>query len=394
MYLKTTSPQFLKYGTVTDKPSAYPVHVESFEGKDLGDFLIYDEKVWISLLEGIALLIIYENGEFYQFVIHRSPIINPGVAFTIVSLTQGSLVELSYQSHSDMKYDKIPIPGTQIYEPIRSHFEITNIYAYYYNVKGKDYSFSGESHYYWELTYVDTGEIEMVIDGEHHTLESQNMVLFLPGQFHRQYIKGNNASSYLTIMFDMNVEARFFQHLKNRVVVCNKELYDLAKKFIQQTTLLEQGSLLYAQDSILLTLKELMINLLQVDEEKEESNKVINLIQSQFENELLNEINNYIQKKIYEPISIVDLCNHFSVSRSTLQSLFKKYLNEPPKKYINDLKMAHAQRLILEGKHTITEVSLKLGFNSIHYFSRKFKSHYGMSPSEYLQSVYHINEGI
>ena len=132
--------------------------------------------------------------------------------------------------------------------------------------------------------------------------------------------------------------------------------------------------------------------MIRIDENKEVKDMVINPIQSQFENELLNEINNYIQKNIYEPISVEDICNHFAISRSTLQSLFKKHVNEPPKKYINELKMGQAQRLILEGNHSITEVALKLGFSSIHYFSRKFKTRFGLAPSEYLQSVYKISD--
>ena len=38
-----------------------------------------------------------------------------------------------------------------------------------------------------------------------------------------------------------------------------------------------------------------------------------------------------------------DLCNKFSVSRSSLQTLFKNNLNISPKKYINDLKLSKSK---------------------------------------------------
>ena len=393
MYLKTTSPQFLKFGIITDAPSSYPSERISYEGKSLENFFSIDCEVYIKLIEGIAILVVENEEQHQQFVIHRSLILNANVPFTIVPLTQSALVEISYQTSGPVTTTKIDNNESNVYEPIRPQFEITDIYSYYYNVKGKGYNFSGESHFYWELTYVDTGEIEMVVDDQPLTLKSQDLILFLPGQFHKQYISGNNSSSYLTIMFDMNVNLHLLDHLENRVVHCSKELYELTQKFIHQTSLLETGSMPYSRDLLLITLKEMIVNLLQIDHAEQSQHEIINPIQAQFENELLNEINNYIHKNIYEPISVEDLCSHFAISRSTLQSLFKKYINEPPKKYINDLKMAHAQRLILEGKRSITEVSLKLGFTSIHYFSRKFKAHYGMSPSEYLQSVYRISKG-
>ena len=163
-------------------------------------------------------------------------------------------------------------------------------------------------------------------------------------------------------------------------------------KFIKQTTLFEAHTTHFGKDLVILTFKEILINLIHIDMKEDEKDIAINPIQSQFENELLNEINNYIHKNIYEPISVEDICNHFAISRSTLQSLFKKHVNEPPKKYINELKMSQAQRMILEGNHSITEVALKLGFSSIHYFSRKFKARFGLAPSEYLQSVYKISD--
>ncbi|WP_353933452.1 helix-turn-helix transcriptional regulator [Erysipelothrix rhusiopathiae] len=65
----------------------------------------------------------------------------------------------------------------------------------------------------------------------------------------------------------------------------------------------------------------------------------------------------------------------------------------PPKQYINEQKLERAKHLILEGKYPITDVALKLGFSSIHYFSRKFKQHFGFAPSEYAQKIYTQEKG-
>ena len=248
MYLKTTSPQFLEYGRVTDLPSKYDSQRISLEDKSLQFLSIYNCKVRIEVLEGIAILVIQKApGKFEQFVIHRAPIIDAKVPFVVIPLTQSVLIETSFQTKSEVIREIVEVPGKKQYEPIRSSFDITDIYSYYYNVKGKGYSFAGESHYYWELTYVDTGEVVITVDDVEYNVSSQELMVFFPGQFHKQHIEGNNSSSYVTVMFDMNVEWHDIKHLKNRVIECNNELYELINKFIEETTILENSNRAYSR---------------------------------------------------------------------------------------------------------------------------------------------------
>ena len=107
-----------------------------------------------------------------------------------------------------------------------------------------------------------------------------------------------------------------------------------------------------------------------------------------YQDELLEKILSYIDETIYEPLSIADICQKFSLSRSSLQILFNENLNQSPKKYINELKLEKSRQMICENKYTISEIALILGFNSIHYFSRAFTQKYHMAPSEYSKSLF------
>ena len=89
-----------------------------------------------------------------------------------------------------------------------------------------------------------------------------------------------------------------------------------------------------------------------------------------------------------EPLPIDQICNHFSVSRSSLQNLFRNNLNTSPKHYINEAKLSLSRVLIKKGEYTISEISNRLGFTSIHYFSRRFTTRYGVTPSEYAKKIY------
>lgn len=391
MYLKTTSPQFLKYGKVSDEESPFQVKRNYYEGKDVNDLFHVPFKTFVKLLSGIAVLIIKnDDGVIENFVIHRNVIINEHVQFNIVPITQSIVIEMGpYQKRND-PFVRIPLSVPYIYKPIKPKLSISEIYSYYYNVKGKDYHFDGEEHYFWELTYVDTGQLRTDIDGNTFELSNQEMVLYFPGQFHKQDIIGKSSCSYLTIMFDMNIDSNSesLKHIKNKVFKCSSELYQLVNNFIRVSTIMENDELPYARDMMIAYLKEIMVHLVHYDDVHSDEHKVSNPIQVNFENELMNEITNYIHKNVYEPITIEEICLHFSISRSTLQTLFKKNLNMAPKQYINEEKMSLAQHMILEEKYPITEIAYKLGFSSIHYFSRKFKSRFGLAPSEFSQSVF------
>ena len=51
------------------------------------------------------------------------------------------------------------------------------------------------------------------------------------------------------------------------------------------------------------------------------------------------------------------------------------------------LKIEESKKLISQNKYTYTEIAYMLGFNSVHYFSRLFKAHTQMTPSEYSKSI-------
>ena len=98
----------------------------------------------------------------------------------------------------------------------------------------------------------------------------------------------------------------------------------------------------------------------------------------------------YINYNYHQPLTVAQICQNFSISRSFLQQLFNKNLGVAPKQYIASVKLKKAKILIKENKYTISEISEKLGFTSIHYFSRAFKKEFNISPSEYAKSIYKV----
>ena len=69
------------------------------------------------------------------------------------------------------------------------------------------------------------------------------------------------------------------------------------------------------------------------------------------------------------------------VSYSTLHRRIKSIAGMSANEYVRKHRLAKAMQLLHDGRNA-TEVSMQCGFNSPSYFTRCFKSEYGILPSE------------
>ena len=51
--------------------------------------------------------------------------------------------------------------------------------------------------------------------------------------------------------------------------------------------------------------------------------------------------------------------------------------------YLNDMRIGHAKKFLIEGKMKISTISMEVGFNNLSNFIEQFKRSTGMLPSEY-----------
>ena len=95
------------------------------------------------------------------------------------------------------------------------------------------------------------------------------------------------------------------------------------------------------------------------------------------------EIISYIEDNYKEKITLDELAFIFRTNRSTLCKVFKLNTGKTITEYANDKKLAKAKDKILSTDKTLTEIAEDLNFESIHYFTRFFKKHTGVSPKEF-----------
>ena len=394
MQNETASPAFLKYGntfrTLSDDLKKTLIcqtkHIPAQQA--LSQFLSFSCDTYIELESGLGVLLVShdpETGTIEEFGMNHRIHIKPNVYFAFLS-TSPELV-IHFFAKTDYQMNTVTLSKPYEYQPVFPRIRLQRILGYYYRIRTPGYHFSGEQHPFFELTYVDTGTLFTEVDGVSYRLNEKELIIYGPGQFHSQYTT-DQAASYVTIMFTMeNLSAdlpdNWYSVLINRVFPYNKKIYSLIKTLVQESS----SGALYSDSLMHCLLTETVIRLLQ-GVFTVPASQPSSVVRHNYQEELIDQILAYVDSKIYEPLTVADICQQFSLSRSTLQHLFKNTLNQSPKKYLNDLKLEKSCQMLRENKYTISEISLKLGCSSIHYFSTAFNQKYHIPPSEYAKRIY------
>jgi YesN/AraC family two-component response regulator len=91
----------------------------------------------------------------------------------------------------------------------------------------------------------------------------------------------------------------------------------------------------------------------------------------------------YILSHVEEKITLQDMANFACVSSGYLSTLFKREYNQNLMDFINQAKVDRACELLKDKKLRINEIAYLLGYENAFYFSRVFKRHTGLTPSEF-----------
>lgn len=85
--------------------------------------------------------------------------------------------------------------------------------------------------------------------------------------------------------------------------------------------------------------------------------------------------------------TLKDIAAHSNISTSKLKLLFHEQYGGGVSAFITERRIASAKVLIAAGHLNFTEIAERLGFGTVHYFSRVFRRQTGMSPSEYRRTL-------
>ncbi len=93
----------------------------------------------------------------------------------------------------------------------------------------------------------------------------------------------------------------------------------------------------------------------------------------------------YIFNNFNKSISLNDVAKVANMNPSSFSRFFKRANRKTFSKYLNEIRIGYACKLLMENKYSITAVCYESGFNNVSNFNRQFKTITGFSPTEYLR---------
>lgn len=91
----------------------------------------------------------------------------------------------------------------------------------------------------------------------------------------------------------------------------------------------------------------------------------------------------YIHKNYSEHITLADIAQTVSVSKSSALNIFNKYLRISPVSYLINYRLKRAAKFLASTDSSIYSIASNTGFENVGYFCRSFKELFGVTPSEY-----------
>ena len=279
---------------------------------------------------------------------------------------------------------------------------IPAIYTIHYFEYAKDFKYFGEKHDFWEIVYIDSGEVSIIAENIGYTLSRGMAIFHKPGEYHNIWSNGTFAKVFI-ITFECC--DKVMELFKNRIVALSElersivsNILTISKKtFSEPLNILEQKQLIrsenrfYGNEQLIKNYLEIMI--ISIAEREDETNKEVwksGTAVKQHKQNMTAVIISVLKENVYSDMSFSELSKKTCFSKSYITKLFKADVGIGVMEYYLDLKIEEAKKLISEKKMSVTEISAALCFSSIHYFSRIFKVKTGLSPKQYEKSIQSI----
>jgi AraC-like DNA-binding protein len=126
---------------------------------------------------------------------------------------------------------------------------------------------------------------------------------------------------------------------------------------------------------------------------KEKYRRVITLVPGHEEvedpeNKFLAKLKSILEDNLTDPdFNVSRLVTEIGMSRPVLFRKVKMLTGLSVIDLIRSTRLKKAEMLLKQKRMTISEVAFTVGFNDPKYFSKSFRSQFGMTPTEYIESL-------
>lgn len=219
----------------------------------------------------------------------------------------------------------------------------------------------------WAIILKYEGETVYTCNGKKYISNLENMVILPKGSSYEWQC--TKPGRYYTIEFecDMTCDTIFSFPIEN-----GEKILQIYKETEYKRTLKQE---IYKLET-LRNVYSILLLILQANQQKYTPTKKQEKIAPAVE---------YISNNYYLPIKNDDLSARVGLSTIYFRKLFTEVFGISPISYVHKLRIKKAKEMLKSDHDSLSEIAIALGYANISDFSKTFKKHTGLSPSNYLK---------
>ena len=278
-----------------------------------------------------------------------------------------------------------------VLKDLKNAISVTKIANLHFFEFEKNFFTENDSHPFCELVFVASGELHVESEDYTGKLGRHEMILHRAGALHSLTCTPDNAPTIIIIGFACD-SPELLEFSYRAVSLRDSSIKQLAEIVKEGRNVFappydtptfdmkkKKKQAFGAEQLLRILLEHFLIGLVREyalglhDKENDVS----------LHTSAIREIIAYVDDNYLEKITIDELAFLFNTNRATLCREFKAETGQTLVAYINEKKLSLAKERIDNSSITFTQISSALHFDSIHYFTRFFKKHTGMTPKEW-----------
>ena len=245
-------------------------------------------------------------------------------------------------------------------------------------------------HMHFEILYVRSGIIPVMIAGTIHTLYPGDCAVILPGIVHHHMDAEEGNSMFLAVCapyFAGQYEETLKENFAQTPVVRKSDLPTTAAFLLKSLIELLKGRQKFTRQQLQITLSTFqlffayMLPLLKL--QKKGQMKFLDIAPYVLE---------YISKNITKKLSLEIVSKELGISQYKISKFFTSQLQLTFSQYVNLLRINSAKRMLTSTDKNITTICYESGFSAIRTFNAVFLENTGFSPKEYRQKYFIGND--
>ncbi|MDY4975675.1 MAG: AraC family transcriptional regulator [Clostridia bacterium] len=235
------------------------------------------------------------------------------------------------------------------------------------------------THPFWELVLMMEGEGKQLSCDEVLEVGKDSLWLIPPGVVHDFYNENSPKIEKLYLGFTFQCSPKQREDISCYDLTGYAQARQIIRQLRETANQLEKQACFSDVYSLIGLLAQIVALLFPKNNEWD--------YQISSQDNLVNHIKVFLHDNVCRSVKTSELSAMFYLSPHYMGDVFKKNTGFSVKEYHNMLRMEHSLRLLKESDLSVTKIAEQMGFDSLHYFSKKFKEYYHQSPNSMRKRI-------